>query len=50
MQKIPYMRVIGYKEVAAGTVAPRARDGRNLGALPVEEFIVLMQNACEQKK
>ena len=50
MQKIPYMLVIGDKEVAAGTVAPRARDGRNLGALPVEEFIVLMQNACEQKK
>ena len=50
MQKIPYMLVIGDKEVAAGTVTPRARDGRNLGALPVEEFIVLMQNACEQKK
>lgn len=50
MQKIPYMLVIGDKEVAAGTVAPRARDGRNLGALPVEEFIVLVQNACEQKK
>ena len=50
MQKIPYMLVIGDKEVAAGTVAPRARDGRNLGALPVEEFIVLVQDACEQKK
>ena len=50
MQKIPYMLVIGDKEVAAGTVTPRARDGRNLGALPVEEFIVLVQDACEQKK
>ena len=50
MQKIPYMLVIGDKEVAAGTVTPRARDGRNLGALPVEEFIVLVQDACEHKK
>lgn len=50
MQKIPYMLVIGDKEVAAGTVAPRARDGRNLGALPVEEFIALVRDACEQKK
>lgn len=50
MQKIPYMLVIGDKEVAAGTVAPRARDGRNLGALTVEEFIALVRDACEQKK
>ncbi len=50
MQKIPYMLVIGDKEVAAGTVAPRARDGRNLGALPVDEFIALIRDACEQKK
>ena len=50
MQKIPYMLVIGDKEVAAGTVAPRARDGQNLGALPVDEFIVMVQDACEQKK
>ena len=50
MQKIPYMLVIGDKEVAAGTVAPRARDGRNLDALPVDEFIALVRDACEQKK
>lgn len=50
MQKIPYMLVIGDKEVAAGTVAPRARDGRNLGALPVDAFIALVRDACEQKK
>lgn len=50
MQKIPYMLVIGDKEVAAGTVAPRARDGRNLGPMPVDEFIALVQEACENKK
>jgi len=50
MQKIPYMLVIGDKEVAAGTVAPRARDGRNLGAMPVDEFIALIREACENKR
>ncbi len=50
MQKIPYMLVIGDKEVAAGAVAPRARDGRNLGAMPVDEFIALIQEACENKR
>ena len=50
MQKIPYMLVIGDKEVAACAVAPRARDGRNLGAMPVDEFIALIQEACGSKK
>lgn len=50
MQKIPYMLVIGDKEVEAETVAPRVRDGQNLGALPVEQFIALVQEMCAKKK
>ncbi len=50
MQKIPYMLVIGDKEVEAATVAPRVRDGQNLGALPVEQFIALVQEMCAKKK
>lgn len=50
MQKIPYMLVIGDKEMAAGTVAPRARDGKNLGALSVVDFIALVREMCEKKK
>jgi threonyl-tRNA synthetase len=36
MEKIPYMLVVGDKEVAAGTVAPRLRDGTQLEPLTVE--------------
>ncbi len=50
MQKIPYMLVIGDKEMEAGTVAPRVRDGSNLGALPVQEFIALVHEICEKKE
>jgi threonyl-tRNA synthetase len=50
MQKIPYMLVIGDKEVAARTVAPRARDGQNLGSLSVDEFIALVQEMCDKKQ
>lgn len=50
LQKIPYMLVIGDKEMEAGTVAPRARDGQNLGAPPIEQFIALVQEMCENKK
>ena len=49
MQKVPYMLVIGDKEMEAGTVSPRARDGQNLGAMPVEQFIAFVQEMCEKK-
>ena len=38
-QKIPYMLVVGDKEMEARTVALRLRSGENPGAIPVEEFI-----------
>jgi threonyl-tRNA synthetase len=38
LEKIPYMLVLGDKEVAAGTVSPRARDGKQLPAMAVAEF------------
>jgi threonyl-tRNA synthetase len=50
MQKIPYMLVIGDKEVEARSVAPRTRDGQNLGSLPVDEFIALVQEMCVKKQ
>ncbi len=50
MQKIPFMLVIGDKEMEAGAVAPRTRDGQNLGAVPVEQFIVLVREMCEKRK
>lgn len=49
MQKIPYMLVIGDKEVAAGSVAPRTREGENLGTLPVDKFIELVRDKCKNK-
>ena len=39
LAKIPYAIVIGDKEVAAGTVAPRRRGGENLPALALADFI-----------
>ena len=50
MQKIPYMLVIGDKEVDAAAVAPRTRDGQNLGSMPVDAFISLIKEKCEKKQ
>lgn len=38
-QKIPYMLVVGDKEMEEGQVALRLRSGENPGAMPVAEFL-----------
>lgn len=39
MQKLPYLLVVGDKEMASGAVAVRARGGRDLGVMSVEDFL-----------
>jgi threonyl-tRNA synthetase len=39
LQKMPYMVVIGDKEVSTVTVAPRGRKGEKIAPLSVEAFI-----------
>jgi threonyl-tRNA synthetase len=46
VQKIPYMLIIGSNEIEAGGIAPRTRSGRNLGCMPVDEFINVLQQDC----
>ncbi|MDZ4165392.1 MAG: threonine--tRNA ligase [Smithellaceae bacterium] len=43
LQKIPYMLVIGEREVDNETISPRERNGQNLGALAIEDFISLVK-------
>jgi threonyl-tRNA synthetase len=49
-QKIPYMLVIGDKEIQAGAVAVRLRSNEDLGPRPVEEFIAMAQAAIDEKR
>ena len=39
LQKIPYMLIIGDKEMADGTVSVRSRKNGDMGAVPADEFI-----------
>ena len=39
MQKIPYMLVVGDRDIENGTVSVRTRGGENLGAMPLDAFI-----------
>ncbi len=42
MQKVPYLIVIGDKEMASGAVAVRARGGQDLGVMSVDAFVQKM--------
>ena len=50
LQRIPYMLIVGDREVAAGTVSVRLRTEEDLGARSVEAFITLAQEAIAQKR
>jgi len=39
MAKVPYLLVVGDREVENGTVAVRTRSGEDLGSMPVEDFV-----------
>ena len=39
LQRIPYLLVAGDREVESGVIAVRAQDGKDLGSMPVDQFI-----------
>ena len=49
LQKIPYILVIGDKEMAANAVAVRLRTGEDLGAKPVPEFLALLEQVVTSR-
>ncbi len=50
MQKVPYMLVIGDREVEAGQVNLRLRDGNVPGAMSVDDFAALAQETVAEKR
>jgi len=49
IQRIPYLLVIGDKEVENGTVAVRTREGKDLGVMPLAEFSTLLRGEIARK-
>jgi len=50
LEKVPYMLVIGEKEVENNTIAVRSRDLGDLGSMKKEEVIEKFVNEIEEKK
>ena len=48
--KVPYMLVIGDREMETGTVAPRYRNGKNLDSCCVADFIKLVEQESAEFK
>ncbi len=48
LQKVPYLLVVGDKEVEAGTLAVRDRTGTDLGVMTIDEFSVLLQQDVDR--
>ena len=49
MEKVPYMLIVGDKEVENGTVAVRSRKEGDIGAMKVEEFKAMLLKEIEEK-
>ncbi len=49
IHKVPYLLVVGDKEVETGTVAVRTRTGEDLGTLSIEEFCEHLKQDVAQK-
>jgi len=49
LEKIPYMLVVGDRDMEAGTVSVRRRSGEDLGAMSLEQFAALLSDEVEKK-
>ena len=49
LHKVPYLLVVGDKEVEANTVAVRTRQGEDLGVMTIDAFIELLEGGIAQR-
>ena len=50
LQRVPYLLVVGDKEVEQNLVAVRTRDGQDLGTMPLSALIEVIQERIAQKE
>jgi len=49
LSRVPYLLVVGDREVEEGTVAVRTREGENLGSMELDAFADLLGEAVERR-
>jgi threonyl-tRNA synthetase len=48
-QQVPYMLIMGDKDIAAGTVSVRLRTDEDLGAVPLDQFVAMATRIIDTK-
>ena len=49
LEKVPYMLVVGDRDMENATVSPRHRSGSDLGAMSLDEFSALLDEEVKTK-
>jgi threonyl-tRNA synthetase len=49
LQKIPYMLIVGDKEVEHNGISPRHRSGEDLKFMPVQQFVDSLKTVCAEE-
>ena len=49
LEKVPYMLVMGDRDVENGTVSVRTRGGEDLGAMPLDAFAAMLKEEVDSK-
>ncbi|MBF8249659.1 MAG: Threonine-tRNA ligase [Candidatus Levybacteria bacterium] len=49
LQKVPYLGIIGDREIEASSVSVRTRDGKDLGALKISDFLKRLKEEIDKK-
>jgi threonine--tRNA ligase len=50
LEKIPYMLVVGDRDMEAGTVSVRTRTGEDLGAMSLVDFSAMLRKVVDEKQ
>ena len=49
LEKVPYMLVVGDRDMENATVSPRTRTGEDLGAMSLDAFTALLKEVVDTK-
>ena len=49
LQKIPYLGIIGDKEIESKTISIRTRDGKDLGTMDLSHFLQKVKEEIDKK-
>jgi threonyl-tRNA synthetase len=49
LQKVPYLGIIGDREIESGNISVRFRDGKDLGSLKISDFLQKLKEEIDKK-